>query len=104
MLISSLNSLLGVTEAPLPTSASGISRDKASETSLNEAFSLDLSPAARKAGQAASAEKNTSLIVKAKNVEVQRREVQKQISRFCFRTVSIRLPKSSLHMKAAKFP
>ena len=65
MLISSLNSLLGVTEAPLPTSASGISRDKASETSLNEAFSLDLSPAARKAGQAASAEKNTSLIVKA---------------------------------------
>ena len=81
MLISSLNSLLGVTEAPLPTSASGISRDKASETSLNEAFSLDLSPAARKAGQAASAEKNTSLIAKAKNVEVQRREVQKQISR-----------------------
>lgn len=70
MLISSLNSLLGVTEAPLPTTASGISRDKASETSLNEAFSLDLSPAARKAGQAASAEKNTSLIAKAKNVEV----------------------------------
>ena len=81
MLISSLNSLLGVTEAPLPTTASGISRDKASETSLTEAFSLDLSPAARKAGQAASAEKNTSLIAKAKNVEVQRREVQKQISR-----------------------
>lgn len=51
MLISSLNSLLGVTEAPLLTTASGISRDKASETSLNEAFSLDLSPAARKAGQ-----------------------------------------------------
>lgn len=81
MLISSLNSLLGVTEAPLPTSASGISRDKASEKSLNEAFSLDLSPAARKAELAASAEKNTSLIAKAKNVEVQRREVQKQISR-----------------------
>lgn len=81
MFISSLNTLSGVTEASLPASARGADRDKVSETDGNEAFILDLSPAACKAGQAASAERNTSLIAKAKNVEVQRRNVQKQISR-----------------------